>query len=66
MCMGRYFGFLLIYSVGESRNENMPGLDSVGGVGSEVCKSGGGNVQWLQNSNVTIQNDKKRLCMNEC
>ena len=48
----------LLYTAGESRNENMPGLDSVGGVGNEVCKSGGGNFQWLQNSNVTIHNDK--------
>jgi len=64
--MGRYFGFCLVDTVGESGNENMPGLNSGGGVGSEVCKSGGGNFQWLQNSNVTIQNNKKRLCMNEC
>jgi len=56
---GTIFQTLLVYTAGESRNENMPGLDSVGGVGREVCKSGGGNFQWLQNSNVTIQNDKK-------
>ena len=66
MCMGLYFGFFLICTVGESRNKKMPGLESVGGVGSEICKSGGSNFQWLQNSNVTIQNDKKHLCMNEC
>jgi len=52
--MGRYFEFFLVCTVGGSRNENMPGLDSVGGIGSKVCKCGGGNFQWLQNSNVPI------------